>query len=89
MGVVHAGLHDADTPLAERTNLAFMNSVVTRGRGEMLVTATGAATEMGRIAGMLATAQDGRTPLQDRLDSLGRRLAAIAGVVVGLREALL
>lgn len=80
----HAGLHDADTPLAERANLAFMNSVVTRGRGEMLVTATGAATEMGRIAGMLATAQDGRTPLQDRLDSLGRRLAAIAGVVVGL-----
>jgi len=80
----HGRLHDHDTPLAERSNLAFMNTVVTRGRGEMLVTATGPATEMGRIAGMLAQAQDGRTPLQERLDSLGRRLAAIAGVVVGL-----
>ncbi|MCA1909149.1 MAG: HAD-IC family P-type ATPase [Magnetospirillum sp.] len=80
----HGRVHDHDTPLAERANLAFMNTVVTRGRGEMLVTATGPTTEMGRIAGMLAEAQDGRTPLQERLDTLGRRLAAIAGVVVGM-----
>ncbi|MGE4280486.1 MAG: cation-translocating P-type ATPase [Magnetospirillum sp.] len=80
----HACLFETDTALAERANLAFMNSVVTRGRGEMLVTATGPSTEMGRIAGMLAQAEDGRTPLQERLDGLGRRLAAIAGLVVGL-----
>ncbi|MBF0326831.1 MAG: cation-transporting P-type ATPase [Alphaproteobacteria bacterium] len=77
-------LSDHDLPLAERTNLAHMNSVVTRGRGEMLVAATGAATEMGRIAGMLQAAGDETTPLQRRLDQLGRRLALLAGLVVAL-----
>jgi Ca2+-transporting ATPase len=77
-------LGDGATPLAERTNLAHMNCVVTRGRGEMLVARTGAHTEMGRIASLLEIRRDDRTPLQDRLDSLGRRLALIAGLVVGL-----
>ncbi|MEW5726488.1 MAG: HAD-IC family P-type ATPase [Pseudomonadota bacterium] len=77
-------LDDAEAALADRANLAFMNTVVTRGRGEMLVTATGPATEMGRIAGLLETALEGRTPLQDRLDQLGRRLAIIAGAVVAV-----
>jgi Ca2+-transporting ATPase len=77
-----AALTDASAPLAERTNLAYMNCVVTRGRGEMLVTTTGAATEMGRIASLLKAAQDERTPLQGRLDTLGRRLALVAGLVV-------
>ncbi|MGE5545823.1 MAG: cation-translocating P-type ATPase [Solirubrobacterales bacterium] len=75
---------DPDTPLAERRSQAFMNTVVTRGRGEMVVTATGAATEMGRIAGLLEEAPEGRTPLQQRLDELGRRLAVIAGIVVAV-----
>ncbi|MBC7951836.1 MAG: HAD-IC family P-type ATPase [Rhodospirillaceae bacterium] len=77
-------LADHETPLADRVNQAFMNSVVTRGRGEMLVTATGATTEMGRIVGLLETALEGRTPLQERLDQLGHRLALIAGVVVAI-----
>ncbi len=77
-------LDDPDAALADRANLAFMNTVVTRGRAEMLVTATGPTTEMGRIAGLLETALEGRTPLQDRLDQLGRRLALIAGVVVAI-----
>ena len=51
-------------PLAERTSMAHMNTVVTRGRGELVVTATGGSTEMGRLAGMLATADPGETPLQ-------------------------
>ena len=72
------------TPLAERGNLAYMNTVVTRGRGEMLVIATGAGTEMGRIAGLLTATRDGMTPLQQRLDGLGRRLALIAAAVVGV-----
>lgn len=84
VGKDHSNLHDADTPLAERSNLAFMNTVVTRGRGEMLITQTGATTEMGRIAGMLADTPESRTPLQERLDGLGRRLALIAAVVVGI-----
>ena len=74
----------AEAPLAERVNMAYMNTVVTRGRAEMLVTATGMATEMGRLSGMLAEAEAGPTPLQVQLDVLGRRLALIAGVVIGL-----
>jgi len=70
-------------PLAERLNMAFMNTVVTRGRLEILVTATGMATEMGRLTGMLEV-EPGPTPLQVQLDGLGRRLALIAGVVVAL-----
>jgi Ca2+-transporting ATPase len=75
---------DVASALAERRGMVFMNTVVTRGRLEALVTATGMATEMGRIAGMLAQTTQASTPLQLQLDRLGRRLAAIAGAVVGL-----
>ena len=75
----------ADAPLAERLNMAYMNTVVTRGRLELIVTATGMHTEMGRITGMLdAAAEPGPTPLQVQLDVLGKRLALIAAAVVGL-----
>ena len=83
-GAVIAG----DGPLAERINQAFMNTVVTRGRAELLVTGIGMATEMGRLSGMLAEAEAGSTPLQIQLDTLGRRLALIAGVVIALIFAL-
>ena len=72
------------TPLAERINMALMNTVVTRGRAEMLVTATAGQTEMGRIAVLMQEAPQSPTPLQRQLDRLGKRLALIAGVVVSL-----
>jgi P-type Ca2+ transporter type 2C len=75
---------DAGAVLAERSCLVFMNTVVTRGRMEALVTATGMQTEMGRLAGMLAEVAESATPLQVQLDALGKRLALIAGVVVSL-----
>ncbi|MEQ1668971.1 MAG: HAD-IC family P-type ATPase, partial [Sulfuriferula sp.] len=75
-------------PLAERYNMVFMNTVVTRGRIEVLVVATGMATEMGRITGLLESAEENLTPLQIQLDGLGKRLALIAGVVVTLIFAL-
>ena len=78
----------ADTPLAERSAMLFMNTVVTRGRAELLVSATGMATEMGRITGLLEQAQEAPTPLQQELDRLGRRLALIAAVVAVLIMAL-
>lgn len=78
----------AEAPLAERVNMAYMNTVVTRGRAELLVTATGTATEMGRLSGMLAEAETGATPLQVQLDALGRRLALIASAVIALIFAL-
>jgi Ca2+-transporting ATPase len=70
------------TPLADRSNLAFMNTVVTRGRVELLVTATGSATEVGALAGMLERAESGPTPLQLQLDVLGKRLALVAAGAV-------
>lgn len=80
----HTDLLPQAASLAERGNMLFMNTVVTRGRAELLLTATGMATEMGRITGMLERAEEAPTPLQQQLDSLGRKLAQIAGVVVTL-----
>jgi P-type Ca2+ transporter type 2C len=71
-------------PLAERYNMVFMNTVVTRGRLEVLVAATGMETEMGRITGLLEAAGENLTPLQIQLNGLGKRLAVIAAVVVTL-----
>ncbi len=81
-------LPEEELPLAERINLAFMNTVVTRGRAELLVTATGMQTEMGRIAGLMEAAPETPTPLQIQLDRLGKRLALIAGIVVAVIFAL-
>ena len=75
-------LTDRDVPLAKRANLFFMNTIVTRGRAEMVVTATGMRTELGLLAGMLVDAEESPTPLQIQLDHLGKRLALIAGLVV-------
>ena len=52
-----------DVPLGDRLDMAYMNTTVTRGRGEMVVTATGMATEIGQIAGMLSDVQPEKTPL--------------------------
>ncbi len=71
-----------DIPLAERANLFFMNTIVTRGRAEMVITATGMHTELGLLADILGHAKESPTPLQMQLDGLGRRLALIAGIVV-------
>ena len=75
---------DEKSVLAERRGMVFMNTVVTRGRLEAVVVATGMATEMGRLAWLLAEAAESATPLQVQLDALGKRLAAIAVAVVGL-----
>ncbi len=71
-----------NTLLAERSNMLFMNNVVTRGRAEMLVTATGMNTEIGKLAQLLTETEEQPTPLQNQLDRLGKRLAALALVIV-------
>ncbi|WP_328500523.1 HAD-IC family P-type ATPase [Streptomyces sp. NBC_00457] len=73
---------DAPVPLAERTSMLLMNTAVTRGRAEMIVTATGMRTELGAIADALRTGEEPVSPLQIQLDSLGRRLAVLSGVAV-------
>lgn len=74
----------ADAPLGDRINLAYMNTLLTRGRAELLVTSTGASTEMGRLSQELAATEEVATPLQAQLDRLGKRLGAIALTLVGL-----
>ncbi|MFF3374115.1 cation-translocating P-type ATPase [Streptomyces sp. NPDC002680] len=69
-------------PLAERTDMLFMNTALTRGRAEMIVTATGMRTQVGAIAEALRTGTEPPSPLQVQLDSLGRRLALLSGVAV-------
>jgi len=71
-------LADPLAPVADRSNLAFRGTAVTAGRGSGIVVATGAATELGQIASLLVDAPDTATPLQRRLDLLGRQLAATA-----------
>jgi Ca2+-transporting ATPase len=73
-----------DVPLGDRTCMAYMNTSVTRGRGEMIVTETGMATEIGHIANMLAHTESEKTPLQRQLDGLSKIIAAIAGVALAL-----
>ncbi|MBR5451653.1 MAG: cation-translocating P-type ATPase [Clostridia bacterium] len=63
-----------DVPLGDRKNMVYMGSTVVYGRGVVVVTATGMDTEMGKIAGALAEAEDGQTPLQLKLSQLSKIL---------------
>ncbi len=77
----------AGAALGDRRNMVFSGTAAAYGRGLAVVTATGMASEMGRIAGMLESAEEENTPLQDELDRVGRTLAkivvAIAAVMIG------
>ena len=75
---------DPDAPLGDRSTVVFMNTTVTRGVAELVVTATGMDTEIGRIAGMLHAAEPEPTPLQRQIAGLSRTLAVIAGAVIVL-----
>ena len=66
-----------EVPLGDRKNMCYMGSTVVYGRGKAVITQTGMDTEMGKIAGALAQAQDEETPLQKRLDQLGTTLSYI------------
>lgn len=72
-----------EVPIGDRLNMAFSSCSVTYGRGKGVVVATGAHTEVGKIASMIQSVPDMRTPMQIRLDKLGQTLAMIClGVCV-------
>ncbi len=73
-----------EAPMGDQVNMAFMGTVVTYGRGRGVVVATGMQTQIGRIATMIQTYAEEPTPLQRRLDQLGRTLGWAALVVCGL-----
>lgn len=69
---------DPKTPVGDKANMAFMSTLVTYGRGEGVVVATSMDTEIGKIANILETDFEEMTPLQKRLDELGRILGFLA-----------
>jgi Ca2+-transporting ATPase len=77
-----AAVAEADTALGDRSDMAYMNTNVTRGAGELLVTATGMNTEVGRISGMLQTEKDAETPLTRQLSRLTNQILLIAGIAL-------
>ncbi len=87
-----ASIDGDDVGLGDRICLAFMNTSVTRGRGEMIVTGTGMSTEIGNIATLLNQTEAEKTPLQKQLDRLTQVIVGIAGiafvamVLLGIRE---
>jgi Ca2+-transporting ATPase len=75
---------DGDAPVGDRRNSAFMSTLVTYGRGKGLVTATGMHTQIGLIAEMIQSFEEEPTPLQRKLDQLGRTLGIFALLACGL-----
>ncbi|MDN5345266.1 MAG: P-type Ca2+ transporter type [Clostridia bacterium] len=69
---------DPTTPLADRRNMVYQGTVITRGEGLACVVATGLATELGRVTGLVRQAREPRTPLQQLMRELSRVLAFIA-----------
>lgn len=72
------------TPLADRKNMAYMGTVVTRGKGAGVVAETGMHTEMGEIAGFIQQIKEEDTPLQKRLAQLGRWLVVGCLLIVAV-----
>ncbi|WP_146347946.1 cation-translocating P-type ATPase [Phaeobacter marinintestinus] len=77
-----------DVTLADRLNMGFMSTKVTNGTGLGIVTATGMKTEVGHIAHLMATAEEPKTPLQQRIEHLSKILIgaalAVVAVVIGI-----
>jgi len=75
---------NADIPLGDRKNSAFMNTLVTYGRGRGLATSTGMHTQIGMIAEMIQSYEEEPTPLQRKLDQLGKSLGIISLAVCAI-----
>ncbi|MGG2064786.1 calcium-translocating P-type ATPase, SERCA-type [Bacillus sp. S14(2024)] len=77
-------LHGVDVSIGDQTNMAFMGTMITRGSGIGVVIGTGMNTAMGQIANMLQNAEQNETPLQRRLEQLGKILIVVALTLTAL-----
>ncbi|MEI4831082.1 calcium-translocating P-type ATPase, SERCA-type [Bacillus sp. FJAT-53711] len=77
-------LHGVDVSIGDQTNMAFMGTMITRGSGIGVVIGTGMNTAMGQIANMLQNAEQNETPLQRRLEQLGKILIVVALILTAL-----
>ena len=75
---------DSDTPLAERSNMVYMNTTAVKGRGRAVAVETGMETEVGSIATQIQEAEKGETPFQAEVDALGRRIGTGIVGLIGL-----
>ncbi len=78
------GTIDGDVPLADRSNMVYSGSLVTYGRALVVVTAAGMNTEIGKIADLMNSAKEKKTPLQQSLDRFSSTLAIIIMVICAL-----
>lgn len=74
----HPSIGDPNATLGDRKNMCYMGTLITRGKGMVVVCETGMSTEMGLIADLIQTAEETETPLQRRLEQLGKILVYVA-----------
>ncbi len=77
-----------DVPVAERSNMLFKGTAVTRGAGEGVVVATGMDTELGHISSLVEEAEEESTPLEERIDQLGHKLVRLTLGVIAVVTAV-
>ena len=74
-------IEEKEVPIGDRTNMLFSSSLITYGRGKAIVVETAMNTEVGKIAGMLSNQEEKETPLQEKLNNLGKTLGIVAIVI--------
>lgn len=82
------GVIDGEVPLADRTNMVYSSSLVTYGRGVVVVTGTGMDTEIGKIASLMNATKEKKTPLQVSLDQFSSKLAMVIMIICAIVFAL-
>ena len=75
---------DKDVAMADRVNMVHAGTIVVQGRGRAIVTSTGMQTQLGRIAGLVEQIEEEETPLQQRLDQVGRFIVYITLLIVAI-----
>lgn len=79
---------NTDVPLTEQKNIAFMGTLVCSGRGRAIVVAVGNSTEFGKVAKELGKVESRKSPLQVKIDELGKTLAVMSSIVIAMMALL-